>query len=45
MIELVQYWINRDWPLDSDGVAAAMAGLGWEKGDGRWQARTIPLFR
>ena len=46
MIELVQYWINQDWPLTPDKVPAVMAGLGWEKGeDGRWQASTVPLFR
>ena len=43
MIELVQYLINQDWPLDSDGVAAAMAGQGWEKdADGLYEA-DLPL--
>ena len=46
MVELVEYWVDQDWPLTPDKVPAVMAGLGWEKGeDGRWQASTIPLFR
>ena len=43
MVELVEYWVDQDWPLDSDGVAAAMAGLGWEKdADGLYEA-DLPL--
>ncbi|MDO5094173.1 MAG: DUF6301 family protein [Propionibacteriaceae bacterium] len=46
VIELVQYWVNQDWPLMQDKVSAAMAGVGWVMGeDGRWQADSVPLAR
>ncbi|MDO5092171.1 MAG: DUF6301 family protein [Propionibacteriaceae bacterium] len=46
VVELVQYWISQDWPLTSDKVPAAMAGVGWVMGeDGRWQADSVPLAR
>ena len=46
VVELVQYWINQDWPLMQDKVPAAMAGVGWGMGeDGRWQASADPLYR
>ena len=46
VVELVQYWINQDWPLTSDKVPAAMTGIGWGMGeDGRWQASADPLHR
>ena len=46
VVELVQYWINQDWPLTPDKVPAAMAGVGWRMGEnGRWEASSIPLYQ
>ena len=30
-VELVNYWVNQDWPLTEDKLAAAMERLGWDE--------------
>ncbi|MDO5094170.1 MAG: DUF6301 family protein [Propionibacteriaceae bacterium] len=43
VVELVQYWINQDWPLTPEKVPGVMAALGWEKAeDGLYEA-DLPL--
>ncbi|MDO5094171.1 MAG: DUF6301 family protein [Propionibacteriaceae bacterium] len=42
-IRWIQYWIDQNWPLTPEKVSAAMAGIGWARGDdGRWRL-DIPL--
>ena len=32
-VELVNYWVNQDWPLTEDKLTAAMEKLGWDESD------------
>ena len=43
VVELVQYWINQDWPLTPDKVPGVMAALGWEKSEDALYEANFPL--
>jgi hypothetical protein len=42
-VELVNYWVNQDWPLTEDKLAAAMEKLGWDESDPSTIAKDIPV--
>jgi len=44
-VELVNYWVNQDWPLTEDKLAAAMEKLGWDESDPSSIAKDIPVNR
>lgn len=42
-VELVNYWVNQDWPLTEDKLTAAMEKLGWDESDPSTIAKDIPV--
>jgi len=44
-VELVNYWVNQDWPLTEDKLTAAMEKLGWDENDASSIAKDIPVNR
>lgn len=42
-VELVNYWVNQDWPLTEDKLAAAMEKLGWDESDPSTIVKDIPV--
>lgn len=44
-VELVNYWVNQDWPLTEDKLATAMERLGWDESDASSIAKDIPVNR
>ena len=42
-VELVNYWVNQDWPLTEAKLAAAMEKLGWDESDPSTIAKDIPV--
>ena len=44
-VELVNYWVNQDWPLTEDKLTAAMDKLGWDESDQSTVAKDIPVNR
>jgi len=42
-VELVNYWVNQDWPLTENKLAAAMEKLGWDESDPSTIAKDIPV--
>ena len=43
LVELVNYWVNQDWPLTENKLAAAMETLGWDESDPSTIAEDIPV--
>lgn len=44
-VELVNYWVNQDWPLTENKLAAAMETLGWDESEQSTIAKDIPVNR
>ena len=44
-VELVNYWVNQDWPLTEDKLTAAMEKLGWDESDPSTIAKDIPVSK